>query len=300
MDFLLSSVGSVVQTQTPSSPQAAGMITAFAGSTAPAGWALCDGAAVSRDSYAQLFARVGTAWGVGDGSTTFNLPDLRGSFLRGASPGTREVGTSQEDATAANGLTVTGNGAHYHTGRTGTEVDIDGLAAGGTGVGYWHPSLSGNLGSGSSNGLASGTHKHDFTTSTDGHSHGISGDTETRPANKGVNYLIKLYDDAGPITMSGAPFVGSEFQPAPIAITEDNDLEFSRFYTCNDGIDSVQTLPAATGSNKVITVENTGLGDVSVVAQSAETINGASGQIIGQYQSIKIRDYSAGKWVVMH
>jgi len=50
----------------------------FGGAAAPAGWLLCSGAAVSRVTYADLFGAIGIAWGAGDGSTTFNLPDLRG------------------------------------------------------------------------------------------------------------------------------------------------------------------------------------------------------------------------------
>jgi microcystin-dependent protein len=60
-------------TQTP-----AGAITAFGGSAAPNGWLLCDGTAVSRTTYAALFSAVGSTYGAGDGSSTFNLPDLRG------------------------------------------------------------------------------------------------------------------------------------------------------------------------------------------------------------------------------
>ncbi len=52
--------------------------------TAPTGWLICDGAAVSRATYAALFAVMGTGYGAGDGSTTFNLPDLRGRFALGA------------------------------------------------------------------------------------------------------------------------------------------------------------------------------------------------------------------------
>lgn len=57
-----------------------GSLVPFAGTAAPSGsaWLLCDGAAVSRTDYAALFAVVGTAYGVGDGTTTFNVPDLRG------------------------------------------------------------------------------------------------------------------------------------------------------------------------------------------------------------------------------
>ena len=54
-----------------------GSIVAFGGSMAPSGWISCDGTAVSRTTYAALFAAIGTAWGTGDGTTTFNLPDLR-------------------------------------------------------------------------------------------------------------------------------------------------------------------------------------------------------------------------------
>jgi len=56
---------------------------AYMGSNAPSGWLLCDGAAVSRTQYVQLFAVIGVANGSGDGASTFNLPDLRGMFLRG-------------------------------------------------------------------------------------------------------------------------------------------------------------------------------------------------------------------------
>jgi len=59
-----------------------GAITYFPVATAPAGWLKCNGAAVSRTAYAALFLVIGTTYGVGDGATTFNLPDLRGEFLR--------------------------------------------------------------------------------------------------------------------------------------------------------------------------------------------------------------------------
>ena len=56
----------------------------FAGNTIPAGWLLCDGSAVSRTDYAKLFGAIGTTWGAGDGSTTFNLPNSIGRFAEGA------------------------------------------------------------------------------------------------------------------------------------------------------------------------------------------------------------------------
>lgn len=74
----------------------------------------CDGTAVSRTTYAALFAVVGTTWGVGDGSTTFNLPDFRAAFLIGSGSQVLSaktfsgstIGTKQNDATAKNGLSL--------------------------------------------------------------------------------------------------------------------------------------------------------------------------------------------------
>ena len=60
-----------------------GVIWETAATTAPAGWLLCYGQAVSRSTYADLFSAIGTTYGVGDGSTTFNIPDLRGRVSAG-------------------------------------------------------------------------------------------------------------------------------------------------------------------------------------------------------------------------
>ena len=62
----------------------AGIIAPYAGSSAPVGWLMCDGSAVSRTTYSELFNVIGTTYGSGDGSTTFNVPDLRGAFPVGA------------------------------------------------------------------------------------------------------------------------------------------------------------------------------------------------------------------------
>lgn len=64
-----------------------GVISAFAGSTAPSGYLLCDGSQVSRTTYSSLFAIIGTTYGVGNGTTTFNLPDLRSRTIVGAGQG---------------------------------------------------------------------------------------------------------------------------------------------------------------------------------------------------------------------
>ena len=80
----------------------AGKVAYFAMSTAPAGYLKCNGAEISRTTYANLFAAIGTTFGVGDESTTFNLPDLRGEFIRGFDDergidSGREFGSAQSD-----------------------------------------------------------------------------------------------------------------------------------------------------------------------------------------------------------
>ncbi|HFC8546142.1 TPA: phage tail protein [Neisseria lactamica] len=80
-----------------------GAVLYFAGRTAPAGWLKANGAAVSRTTYAALFAAIGITYGAGNGSTTFNLPDLRGEFMRGWDDGRgidrgRAFGSAQGDA----------------------------------------------------------------------------------------------------------------------------------------------------------------------------------------------------------
>lgn len=90
-----------------------GGIAPYAGSSAPSGWLLCDGAAVSRTTYAALFAVVSTTYGVGDGSTTFNLPDLRGRVPAGLD---NLGGTSANRITFATADTLGGAyGAQTHT-----------------------------------------------------------------------------------------------------------------------------------------------------------------------------------------
>ena len=86
-----------------------GAVMYFAGQTAPAGWLKADGAAVSRTTYAALFAAIGTTYGTGDGRNTFNLPDLRAEFVRGWDDGRgvdsgRAFGSAQGHAVAN----------HYH------------------------------------------------------------------------------------------------------------------------------------------------------------------------------------------
>ena len=92
----------------------AGAIADFAGGSAPTGWLLCFGQAVSRSTYAALFGVIGTTYGAGDGSTTFNLPDLRGRVT---------AGKDDMGGTDAERLTDSGAG---HSGIDGTVLGAAG------------------------------------------------------------------------------------------------------------------------------------------------------------------------------
>jgi len=67
--------------------EAIGFVKPHAAAAGSAGYIKCNGSAISRTTYAALFAVIGTVYGVGDGATTFNIPDLRGEFLRGFDDG---------------------------------------------------------------------------------------------------------------------------------------------------------------------------------------------------------------------
>lgn len=174
-----------------------GSVQAFAGSTAPTGWLLCNGAAVSRTTYASLYTVIGTTYGAGDGSTTFNVPNLQdrvpvgsgSTYARGATGGAATVTltTAQipsHSHTLASGTvsthsghthTVSGtaasDGSHTHSvNNQGTRSDI--LAGGGTTTAA---TGSGNTGSGGSH-----THSVSGTAASGGsHNHTLSGSTGT-------------------------------------------------------------------------------------------------------------------------
>lgn len=118
----------------------AGIVQAFAGTTIPNGWLLCDGSAVSRTTYANLFAVIGTTYGAGDGSTTFNLPNLVDKFIEGSSTaGTvKSAGLPNIEAhfeirrTNGNALTIM-NSRGAMSQRTTSSDDTSGIQSGTTG-----------------------------------------------------------------------------------------------------------------------------------------------------------------------
>ncbi len=106
--------------------QPTGVITMYGAASAPTGWLLCDGSAVSRATYATLFGIIGTTYGIGDNSTTFNVPNMKSSFPIGVGQKTRTMvfnGASAVDP-STDEITVTSNDWL----RTGTAVALTGAA----------------------------------------------------------------------------------------------------------------------------------------------------------------------------
>lgn len=111
----------------------AGVIVPYAGNTAPVGWLLCDGSAVSRTTYSVLFDVIGTTYGSGDGSTTFNVPDLRGRLALGAGTGTASDATAhslgQKAGEETHTLSIDEMPSHTHDIAGSTSMGASDLAA---------------------------------------------------------------------------------------------------------------------------------------------------------------------------
>lgn len=188
-----------------------GVVTSYVGTSAPAGWLLCNGATVSRTTYAALFAIIGTTHGSGDGSTTFHLPDYRGRFLRGVD-GTAArdpddaartamnsggntgdaVGSIQDNATKKNGLAISDQG-HSHGSRYSNGSD-QGVSVNDLAVYPVSSALSrSTIGDGNrAVGGAGDTWppSYNIQNALTGTSL-TTGDNETRPLNAYVNYIVK-------------------------------------------------------------------------------------------------------------
>jgi microcystin-dependent protein len=189
----------------------AGVIMAFGGATAPTGWLLCDGSAISRTTYATLFASISTAHGYGDNSTTFNLPDYRGRFIRG-----RDGAVARDPDRAARTAAATGGNTGDNVGSvqataTKTPTNAWSMTAAATGnatlTAHSHSTSGGGGGTMVTSPSNSGTSVAQTGAITIGnggtinnanidHSHSVSiasgGDNESRPLNAYVNYIIKI------------------------------------------------------------------------------------------------------------
>ena len=158
---------------TNASPFPAGSVIYHAANTAPSGFLKADGATVSRSTYSDLFAAIGTTYGAGDGSTTFLVPDLRGEFMRGwddsrGVDGSRAFGSSQVDELES----------HNHIGGF-SRASPFGYAGGRYGVD--------NGGSGSQHSsTSSGTYTQYYPNTSN------TGGSETRPRNVALLACIKF------------------------------------------------------------------------------------------------------------
>lgn len=174
----------------------AGSIEMYAGANAPSGWLKCDGSAVSRTTYAALFAAIGTTYGAGDGSTTFNLPNFNGRTPIG-------VGTSGTTGASSHALASKG-GQETHTHTTGnftlttshipshTHV-IAQRSGSGTSFSGWHWELSSGISDAVYNTNESVNRAASSIGSTGGgqaHNHGATGSTSQMNPFLTVNFII--------------------------------------------------------------------------------------------------------------
>lgn len=166
-----------------------GTVIGYAKSTPPTGCLECNGAAISRTTYSALFAVIGTTWGAGNGSTTFNLPDFRGEFVRGWDNGRgvdsgRTFASYQADRMQGHGHSLYGQTS---TNQSGTAVSLK-HSSGTRGVaGYYYSTSSGwdyvtALGSGTTVPVGEATTMTNGTPRTG---------NDTVPRNKALLYAIK-------------------------------------------------------------------------------------------------------------
>jgi microcystin-dependent protein len=149
----------------------AGAVMPFAMNSAPAGWLAADGSNVNRTTYAALFSAISTTYGVGDGSTTFTLPDLRGYFVRGS--GTNSDATAAGTFGAKQGDSIRGHTHAISFGFVAAKPTASAFTTGGGGI-----AINGAVAAGSSeiaNTVATG-----------------DGGAETRPKNIALLYCIKF------------------------------------------------------------------------------------------------------------
>lgn len=197
-------------------PTPTGSVIPFAGNYAPNGYLLCNGNPVSRSTYSRLFGVIGTSYGSGDGSTTFNVPDLRGRVVVGYDVGQNEFDsmgenggakthtlTSSELPTHTHSHTMSTDGSHSHTGsmteagshrhiQQDFELNYDGY-----GIGVYRANRTRRrIGESSEYTDYAGIHNHDLTISSGGtHSHSVTiGNTGDSTAHNNLQpYLVMQY-----------------------------------------------------------------------------------------------------------
>ena len=232
--------GKVPSGQIPDGIIPAGSMLPYGGATAPPGWLLCDGSAVSRTTYAALFAAISTAFGAGDGSTTFNLPDARGRVLVGKDnmggtaasrmavtlTGTTSAGSAViTDLSSTSGLAVgmVVISANIPAGRTIATIDSATQVTlnSGTNVMAGTGSIRFGVVDGATLGAAGGSHVHTLTTpQMPAHTHGQVG-TASQVASAGAfSYAMNSGSaSAGTTTSTGGGQAHANVQPSLVVNT---------------------------------------------------------------------------------
>lgn len=240
-----------------------GMVLPIGTITVPSGYLPCDGAAVSRTTYAGLFAVIGTTFGIGDGVTTFNVPELRGEFIRGLDQG-RGIDTARAIGSAQAGAIE----AHTHN------------------YFLWSPG-GGGYTDGMTNDGSVDSRPATATTSTGG--------AETRPRNVALPYLIKAYD----AVLAGAnppAAVQTETGTARTLALADRNT----YIRCTSAAAVTITVPleATVGFTTATEVHfmRAGTGTVTFAGAVGVTINATALGISAQWKAATLKKVAANTW----
>ena len=246
----------------------------YAGATAPLGFLFCDASAVSRTGYSALYAAIGTAFGAGDGTTTFNLPDLRGRSIVGLGTNAAVNALALSD-----GVTTVANRRpqHRHTAHLHTYTRVTGVFTATAGVsGTWNSSTTDN------------------TSSVDGGS-GTATDSLDAPAFLVTNYIISTTTVAPVVASNVTAYGGSVASASSIAITGNSTYLLT-------GTTGVSTATGATAGNTLTLVASGQATGICVVLNNGTTANALSlrdGTNLGIYagESVTFVMNASGYWV---
>lgn len=222
-----------------------GSIMQFAGASVPSGWLLCNGDPVSRTTYANLFTAIGTTYGVGNGTTTFNLPNLKGKVPVGRDSSITAFNTlNNQGGAATRTIAVANLPAHNHGLNSHTHTISHGHTASGSGGSHNHTATS-----------SGGFHGHTGSATTTGstHNHAVqTGSALSIGAGNG------LFANSGfpPVTSAGNV---SSSDGGSHSHTVSVDNSFSHDHTISVGLsDSLSITVTVGGSNTANSGQATG------------------------------------------
>lgn len=257
-----------------------GAIFPWSTTTAPYGYLICDGSAVSRTQYSDLFAVIGTTYGVGDGSTTYNLPETRAEFIRGLDLGRaidvgRTIGSAQSDQNKAH--------THFSFKINGSPINPGTSPLSATN----YPARLGQTG-GESNYNIAGT-----SDTADGGLTSSSGGTEVRVRNVAFPYIIKAFDS--PLSQT----------PPQVTVTESTTtrnlalVDQSKYIRCTNAGTTTINIPTNASIAFPVDTEITFLrasGSVQFSAAVGVTLNAAGTVINEQWRAATLKKVATDTW----